>query len=102
MNLPPAELQYPTCGACKAETSHDGDSFACYDCGLAFSEGDLTAQYINPDAKMCGSPCDNFWHRPGKIAGMAFDCGTCQLPTGHASHHYTNCAASRICGGGEK
>lgn len=95
--LPPAEWQYPTCGACYADTDTDGDDYyTCYPCGLTFSTSDLTAEYLDDTAEPCGHPCDNTWHATGAIKpGWTYLCTTCQLPAGHRSRHWTNCTCEK-------
>lgn len=45
------------CGACGSELDHDGDTFACYDCQLQYSNDlDSPAEYLDPDEKPCGKP----------------------------------------------
>lgn len=95
--LPPAEVSYPTCGACTADTDHDGYSFSCYGCGLGFDTDDLTAFRLEPDLPVCGSPCSNSWHAPRAIrADISHACGTCLLTKGHAADHYTACQPVEI------
>lgn len=93
MSLPHAEHQYPSCGACGGDTDRDGDDYYCDDCGLTFVGNDLTPEFRDPDDSVCGVPCGNTWHRPGALwKGTTFDCGTCELPKGHASpFHWTDC-----------
>ncbi|KIU17891.1 hypothetical protein [Mycolicibacterium llatzerense] len=90
--LPDAELQYPVCGACGADTDYDGDTFSCDDCQLQFDRDDLTASFLDEDAAVCGAACDNKWHGANMIKpGVRFECGTCLLPSGHKSDHWTHC-----------
>jgi hypothetical protein len=94
-NLPPAEPQNPSCGACGAETDFDGDSFVCQECQLSFDPNDLTAEYLDPETAPCSYACDNFWHLPGQATVHGFDCEPCALPAGHTSLHWTACEAVR-------
>lgn len=95
--LPMAEMQYPTCGACSGETYHDGDSLRCDDCKLRFDSSSLEAEYNNEDDEACGASCGNFWHGPGRIRDeYAYDCGTCILPVDHSSAHHTDCKPRKI------
>ena len=94
--LPPAELQYPTCGACLGETAHDGDVLYCEDCGLDFDPYTLTASYRDDGAEPCGASCANTWHAYGAIRpGWGYKCRTCALPTGHKGSHWTECEVTR-------
>lgn len=96
IRLPDAEHQYPTCGTCSGETWHDGDTFICDDCQLAFDSNTLEASFLDSDAKACGKPCDNPWHRPGRIQpGVEYDCNPCQLPDAHKSLCWTGCRPRR-------
>lgn len=93
--LPPAEMQYPSCGCCGSETSHDGDVLCCYGCGLDFDGATMEASFRDPDAEMCGNPCENGYHQPDRLRpGSRFTCAPCQLPTGHESLHWTACERS--------
>lgn len=90
--LPDATQQNPACGVCGSETHHDFDAFICDDCQLTFDEFTLEASFLDPTAETCGKPCDNGWHRPGRIKpGLEFDCRTCQLPAGHESLCWRGC-----------
>lgn len=90
--LPDAVPRDPVCVACGSETYSDGEQFVCEDCQLVYDKYDFSASFTDPDAKVCGHPCDNTWHGDGKIEpGKRFDCGTCLLPSGHKSRHYTGC-----------
>ena len=96
--LPSCSVQYPSCGACGGDTSHDGDSFYCPDCDLDYGDGEdgTTATYRNDD-EACGAPCDNTWHAPNAIeAGTSFKCAPCSLPTGHSSFHWTPCEPVKV------
>lgn len=91
-DLPDAQPQHPACGVCQGETCFDGDQFYCEDCQLSFTADNLTASFLDDRAKPCGEPCVNAWHGDNKIRqGLGFDCGTCRLPTGHMSMHWTGC-----------
>jgi hypothetical protein len=90
--LPAAEHRPPSCGACGDETTYDGDSFVCYDCGLAFDPDTLAADYLDPDAATCAAPCNNPWHKPGQSKpARTYTCGTCALPDGHDRPCWTGC-----------
>lgn len=90
--LPSAEWQNPSCGACHGDVEHDGGSFVCADCRLTFDSLDLTAERIDPDEPVCGHACDSSWHADHAITpGGGFQCGTCPLTAGHTSPHYTAC-----------
>lgn len=96
--LPDAEPQNPACGVCRGETRcPECDQFVCEDCGLAFDAMTMEAEFLDPDAEVCGAACDNYWHGDHKIGpGKGFECGTCQLPKGHTSMHWTGCMAVEI------
>lgn len=95
--LPDAVLQSPACGACGSETSHDGDHFYCEDCQLGFNTDDLSAFFLNPDTEPCGFSCDNYWHGNHIIQqGQGYDCGTCMLPAGHESMHWSGCQPKQV------
>lgn len=99
MELPDAQMQNPACGACGSETSDQGDEYVCEDCQLAFDHDDLDARFLNPDVEPCGRPCDNWWHGDNRIrSGLGFDCGTCHLPAGHVSMHWTGCQKREAVG----
>jgi hypothetical protein len=90
--LPDAVVKNPSCGVCGDETHFDGDVFTCDDCQLAFNCDDLNASFLDSDAEPCGKSCDNSWHGDNRIkAGVRYDCGTCQLPSGHESLCWTGC-----------
>lgn len=90
--LPDAVVQNPACGACGAETAFHGDHFACEDCQLNFHLDDYSASFLDPASEPCGVPCDNSWHGDHMIRqGLRYDCGTCELPAGHRSLHWTSC-----------
>ncbi|QBJ00890.1 hypothetical protein Henu3_gp19 [Mycobacterium phage Henu3 PeY-2017] len=92
MSLPDAVRREPTCGSCGEETYFDGDSFICDHCLIFFHADDLSASFLDVGADTCGEPCQNFWHGSDRIKpGMSFECGTCQLPAGHLSGHWTDC-----------
>lgn len=92
--LPDAAQQNPACGSCGDETHFDGDHFVCEACELIFSTDDFSASFANPDAPACGVPCDNWWHGDHRIKpGHGYNCGTCLLPSGHTSMHWTDCLA---------
>ena len=93
MSLPTCRAQYPACGACGGETSYDGDSFYCDNCGLDYGDGaETTATYRDEDAEPCGHPCDNYLHGPDLIRpGLSHQCVPCSLPAGHASMHWHDC-----------
>lgn len=95
MALPDAEPLAPACGACGAETTWE-DQPICVDCQLMFDPVSLAAEFIDPDVPACGVICDNTWHGDHKIRpGTGYRCGTCQLPTGHDSEHWTDCEPRR-------
>lgn len=90
--LPDGEHQPPACGACCGDTRFDGDDFVCDDCQLVFTPDSLQASFLDPDAQTCGAKCDNYWHGDNEIqVGMGYRCGTCALPAGHESLHWTGC-----------
>lgn len=84
MTLPVAVPQNPACGACGTELRFGSDgSLVCEQCLLRYDDV-LTASYMDPDAKPCGAPCDNWWHGDDRIKkGWRFNCRPCQLPAGH-------------------
>ena len=84
-NLPTCSIHNPTCGACGAETEHDGDTYYCDVCDLDYGDGaETTATYRDEDAPPCGAPCANYWHGPDLIrAGWAYECQPCPLPATH-------------------
>lgn len=97
--LPTCSVQSPACGGCDGETSHDGESYYCDDCGLDYGDGDdgRTATYRDEDAEPCAVPCANTWHAPNAIkAGLSFECAPCSLPKGHTSLHWTPCKAVEV------
>jgi len=96
--LPNAVPQHPACGCCGSEISSDGDTFWCEDCRLAFNrDADFSASFLDDRDEPCGAPCDNYWHGDRKIKlGLGFDCGSCKLPTGHTSPHWTSCQPRRL------
>lgn len=99
LDLPTCTVQYPTCGACHGETTHNGDGLECEPCGLYYGDGEdgTQAEYMDEEADPCSKPCDNHWHGLGRIRdGYGYHCGTCQLPEGHTSDCYTNCKIYRI------
>lgn len=91
MRLPTCSVQYPSCGACHADTDHDGDSFYCDPCGLDYSDGQdgTEATYRDEDAAPCAKPCTNTWHGSRDLG--PYDCRSCALPSGHESDCWTNC-----------
>lgn len=94
--LPSAEYQEPACGCCGGNTDTvDSDWYSCEDCGLYFNAHDgLSASFADDSIPVCGFACDNSWHGDHKIRqGQGFDCGTCLLPSGHRSLHWTGCVA---------
>ncbi|MEE6280168.1 hypothetical protein [Georgenia sp. MJ170] len=96
LNLPAAEHETPSCGACGSSTRYEDADFTCDDCGLVFDGETLKASYLDPDAQTCGAACSNEWHHsPGAIRpGWAFRCGTCVLPVDHVPGpfgHYHGC-----------
>ena len=90
MSLPSCAVQYPSCGACGIDTSHDGDSFYCEDCDLDYGNGDdgNEASFRDEEQPPCAKPCDNTWHR-SKHFDLA--CEPCKLPEGHRSMCWTDC-----------
>lgn len=99
MSLPNATFQRPACGACQGDTeAYDDDWFICHDCGLSFDGITLAASFTNPDTPVCGAACDNWWHGDHRIRpGQGFDCGTCELPSGHHStFHWTGCQSISV------
>ena len=82
--LPTCSVLYPLCGACNYETDHDGDTYYCWRCGLDYGRGEdgETATYRDESAEPCGMPCT------GSLGSVRFDCGICQLPSGHTSVHW--------------
>jgi len=93
--LPAADWQTPSCGACGSDTEYD-DAFVCHSCGLQFDREDLSASYLDDEIEACGAACDNWWHGDDLIRpGRQYECGTCALPTGHTSDHWTNCQIAR-------
>lgn len=95
LRLPSCAVQSPACGACGADTEHDGDSFVCYDCGLNYGEGreDVPAEYIDEELEPCGRECDNYWHKEGRL-GVVMACEPCKLPAGHKPDCWTDCEAA--------
>ena len=94
MSLPSCAVQYQACGACGADTAHDGDSFYCEDCDLDYGNGDdgNVATFRDEEAKTCSSPCDNYWHSKVELDMI---CTPCQLPAGHRGWHWTDCRFKR-------
>lgn len=104
MSLPSAEHQPPSCGACGGDTDYDGDEYYCDDCDLGFDEQTLEASFRDPDAEVCGHPCDSKWHKDNAITvGQGFKCNSCQLPKGHDNgggwFHWTDCERITLAGG---
>jgi len=98
--LPNAENQNPSCGCCIGETRFTDDAFECDDCLLTFDPLALTASFTDPETPVCGYECDNWWHGDHKIKrGQGYRCGTCALPAGHTSFHWTGCKPIVIAGG---
>lgn len=98
-DLPRAVPQNPACGACGRELiCYDPDDYQCEDCELCFDPNDdFSASFLDPGAKPCGRECDNFWHGDHKITqGIGYECGTCPLPVGHTSLHWTGCQAKQL------
>ena len=97
LRLPSCSIRNPTCGACLGETSHDGDSFYCQECGLDYGDGDDSpAIYRDEDAETCAAPCANSWHAADAIrTGWSYECHPCALPTGHNSDHWTPCKPTK-------
>lgn len=92
MALPEAITRNPACGVCGTDTKFDGDEFVCHDCGIYFDPETLAAEFLDSEAAVCGEPCDNQWHGDHKIwNGVGHQCGTCELPAGHNSLHWTDC-----------
>lgn len=90
--LPPATPQSPECGVCWRNTEGGDDCWACYDCGLAFDPDTFEASFLDPDRPVCGAACDNTWHGDNRLRqGWGHRCGTCLLPAGHSSLHWTDC-----------
>lgn len=95
--LPDAVPQRPACGACGGETRSDGEHFYCQYCLLGFAPITLIAFFLDPKAETCGAPCDNSWHGDHRIRqGWGYDCGSCGLPAGHESMHWTNCQPKQL------
>ena len=91
-NLPLCSWQYPTCGACGGETSHDGDVFYCDDCRLDYGDGEdgTEATYRDEGCPPCGAPCSG--HLPLNEAQWRWECTPCQLPDTHAPLlHWHDC-----------
>lgn len=89
MSLPSCQHQTPSCGACGSNTTFDGDSFLCYDCGLNYGDGDeMNEPEFIEEVKACNWPCDNYWHGPDQLD---LTCSRCELPAGHSSLHWTDC-----------
>lgn len=59
MSLPSIRLSID-CGSCGESLDHDGDEYACHDCGLCWATSDafddMPAEYTDEDAKPCGAP----------------------------------------------
>ena len=90
MSLPVCAVEYPSCGACGSNTSHDGDTFYCDECDLDYGDGDdgHEAQFRDEEQKPCGKPCDNTWHAPEHLNLI---CTPCKLPATHTSFCWTDC-----------
>ena len=99
--LPRCGFQYPSCGACGAETDHDGDSFYCDPCGLDYGYGvdGAEAVFLVEDTPPCGKPCSDTWHRASSSLGARYECRACALPAGHRSPCWTNCTPPVMRGG---
>ena len=82
-NLPLCSWQYPSCGACGGETSHDGDAFYCDDCGLDYGKGadGTEATYRDEGRSPCGAPCSGHTSPPQWVA-----LGVHSLPTARHPH----------------
>ena len=79
----------------RAEAEYGDGDFRCEPCSLTYDRTDLTAAYVDDDARPCAKPCTKSWHRPDSltaILGWVYECRTCALPTGHTSDCWTNCA----------
>ena len=95
--LPDAEVQNPSCGACRGETRFGGDVFECEDCRLIFDPSDLSASYRDEEEPTCGATCDNKWHGDERISqGWGYACEPCPLPSEHDSLHHHPCRAVRL------
>ncbi|MDQ5860683.1 MAG: hypothetical protein M3536_00270 [Actinomycetota bacterium] len=90
MSLPACSVEYPSCGACGDNTSHDGDTFYCEDCDLDYGNGNdgNEATFRDEEEKTCGKPCDNTWHAPEQLNLI---CTPCKLPATHRSFCWTDC-----------
>lgn len=84
--LPPCEPQFPLCGVCLSELSHDGGSFVCQEGLLDFGEGSgLGApEFLDADAQACAHDCKEPHLHPRTHEGFRYVCEPCLLPTGHA------------------
>jgi len=91
------------CGACYANTEHDGDQYVCFDCGLCWSNDDVfdgePGEFLAEDASACDHPSGDTkpvvkvqpfrtvdgivkeWREWTQIYGP------CVLPAGHKSAH---------------
>lgn len=96
--LPDAAQQNPACGCCGGETrAYEAEGFTCEDCQLRFDARDLSASFLDERTPPCEAPCDNSWHGDHKIKqGTGYDCGTCKLPAGHDSMHWTGCQPKQL------
>ncbi|SIC68010.1 Uncharacterised protein [Mycobacteroides abscessus subsp. abscessus] len=95
--LPDAVVQYPACGCCGSGTRFDENGFICEDCLLKFDLDWLSASFLDPRAEPCGAACDNSWHGDHRIRqGHGYNCGTCMLPAGHESMHWTGCQPKQV------
>lgn len=101
--MPSCRMQYPLCGACDEETTHDGDSLICDPCRLDYGTGEdgTTASYsfsYDDDPQPCGAACAEEYHADSyrsKGSLYVYVCVTCVLPAGHTSDHYAPCGMKR-------
>lgn len=89
--LPSCSFQYPTCGACGAETEWDEAGLSCFICDLSYGDGEdgTTATFRDEGAEPCGKPCTNPWHTDNGVSH--YECQPCTLPDTHKDDCWTPC-----------
>ena len=74
-------IEYPSCGLCREETSHDGDVLFCDDCNLCWPEPSGLSEKHDEVRPECGAVSDGKgWAPKGSICGRGED---------HAGYHHS-------------
>lgn len=96
---PPLQVQYPLCGICGNETSHDGEHWQCENCKAFWradgTEGERAGNWDYPDAERCPS-IDGRYLTGGCWSRNSYDATLrqCLLDAGHTGDHHWNSAES--------